>query len=512
MPTLKESLNYEPVELNFGTSGLRGLVTDMTDLECYINTAGFLSFVKGGGSVANVLVAGDLRFSTPRIIGAVIQAIKDAGLNPIFCGFIPTPALAYAALQQQSPCIMVTGSHIPDDRNGIKFYTSTGEVLKSDEASIKEQVASFRQSIYGSDAQNAQFGADGMLLQAAALPNEDSNAAGIYLERYQNVFTEEPLRGKKVVMYQHSAVGRDMIPQILTSLGAEVVPVGRSEKFIPIDTENVTPDDNVYFKQLAQENPGLFAIISTDGDSDRPFVVDENGTFHRGDELGAVVADWLKAEFAAVPISSNDAVLEHLDTQAVPYESTKIGSPYVIEAMQKAKERDIQRVVGWEVNGGFLLGDDLEINGRVLKALPTRDAVLPIIVALLAAVDSQTKVSDVFARLPQRFTSAGLIDNFPIETAKKIVGTFSEDSSSVRDEIQNFFSSELGFGKVEKINSLDGVRIYFDNGDIAHIRPSGNAPQLRIYSVANSQERADEIVRMAVSEPDGIYRGIEKTM
>ena len=62
MASLGESLQYQPVELTFGTSGLRGLVTDMTDLECYINTAGFLRFLQGQQGLAagsTVYVAGD---------------------------------------------------------------------------------------------------------------------------------------------------------------------------------------------------------------------------------------------------------------------------------------------------------------------------------------------------------------------------------------------------------------------------------------------------------------------
>jgi len=57
-----------------------------------------------------------------------------------------------------------------------------------------------------------------------------------------------------------------------------------------------------------------------------------------------------------------------------------------------------------------------------------------------------------------------------------------------------------------RINLLDGLRVWFNNGDIVHIRPSGNAPQLRVYAVADKQSRADEIVTLALQEPDGILR------
>jgi phosphomannomutase len=50
------------------------------------------------------------------------------------------------------------------------------------------------------------------------------------------------------------------------------------------------------------------------------------------------------------------------------------------------------------------------------------------------------------------------------------------------------------------------VRIYFANGDVAHVRPSGNADELRIYAVADSRERAEEIAAAGVSEPNGLLR------
>src|SRR5271156_1947849 len=128
--------------VGFGTSGARGLVSAMTDRVCYGYTSGFLSYLREIGEFApgrEVAFAGDLRPSTPRILIACAQAIRDAGGAPVFCGFVPTPALAYYAFGQRMPSLMVTGSHIPDDRNGVKFHRTEGEVLKTDEAGIARQ-------------------------------------------------------------------------------------------------------------------------------------------------------------------------------------------------------------------------------------------------------------------------------------------------------------------------------------------------------------------------------------
>lgn len=508
MPTIRDVLTYTPVELSFGTSGLRGLVTDMTDLECYINTAGFLRYLEHAESLkpaSSVYIAGDLRASTPRILRAVHKAVIDCGYKTVYCGTVPTPAVALHARVKRAPCIMVTGSHIPADRNGIKFYKIAGEVLKPDEPAIKQAVGQMRADIYVQPAE--AFTPEGALTRPPAMPREDEEARQRYMRRFVDVFDARTLAGKKVVCYEHSSVGRDMLTQLLRDLGAEVVSVGRSEVFVPIDNENITPDDQAYFKALAAQHPDAFAIVSTDGDSDRPFVVDETGVFHRGDVLGAIVAEWLKADFAAYTISSSDAVDTYLHSKSIETKHTKIGSPYVLAALTAASQHKYLRAVGWEVNGGLLQQSDLLINGKTLSALPTRDAFLPIIGALRVAAVAKMKVSELFAALPQRFTQAGLIDNFSPEVYQDILARYATDTPETRHELGEFFP---GFGKITKMNTLDGLRLYFASGDIAHIRLSSNAPQLRMYSVAGTQARADEIVAQAIKDPGGIFRQIEQ--
>jgi phosphomannomutase len=498
MASLRASLAYAPVELGFGTSGLRALVTDMTDLECYINSLGFLEFLAGRELIrpnATVEIAGDLRESTPRIMQAVMAAVSDAKYMAEYLGLIPTPALALQAITRQNAGIMVTGSHIPADRNGIKFYKPGGEVLKEDEVEIKLAVARARERIYGMDATDSRFLADGSLKLAAALPAAVATARDAYLFRYEAFFGSQCLAG-------HSAVGRDDLVELLQRLGAVVKPVGRSNVFVPIDSENITAEHQAYFKKTVTANLGTFAMVSTDGDSDRPFVIDEHGDFHRGDVLGAVVAHWLDADAASFPVSSSDAVTMWLDQMKVGWVETKIGSPYVVSAMAAAVRGGKKTVVGWEVNGGFMTGSEVVRGEHKLQALPTRDAIFPIIVALVAAKEEGIRVSQLFARLPKRYTQAGLIDNFPVDASRAIL----------QADLSSFFSPDAGFSAIRDINRLDGMRLYFENGDIAHLRPSGNAPQMRVYSVADSQARADEIVKITLAEPDGILREMERVL
>ncbi len=88
----------------------------------------------------------------------------------------------------------------------------------------------------------------------------------------------------------------------------------------------------------------------------------------------------------------------------------------------------------------------------------------------------------------------------------EIAGARDPAARELGAKLARVFTPALGFDGIVKINALDGVRIYFANGDVAHVRPSGNAPQLRIYANADTQARADWIVEQGLREPDGILR------
>jgi len=212
-----------------------------------------------------------------------------------------------------------------------------------------------------------------------------------------------------------------------------------------------------------------------------------------------IVAEFLGADAVVVPISCNDAIDQSRLRSALE-PKTRIGSPHVIAGMEQARAKGRQLVCGWEANGGFLLGSDIQRAGRTLRALPTRDALLPILGVLFAAADQP--LVELFARLPQRYSKAALLKNFPRPVSQQIVTRFVEAG-----RLAPFFP---GFGPITKIDLTDGVRIYFANGDVAHIRPSGNADELRIYAVADTQARADEITQLGVAEPGGILRTLAR--
>ena len=508
--SLRSALAYEPRELKFGTSGRRGLVADLTPLEIYITATAELEFLRTlprtSGGIAEgeeFYIAYDLRPSSAEIAQAVVQAIEDAGLKPVNLGGIPTPALTHYAISRHRGSIMITGSHIPFDRNGYKLNTSAGELLKTHEQPVNRTVEAVRARIYSQTFADSLFNELGQFKsERRELPPELDAGCAAYIDRYASFFGGSSLSGRKLLVYQHSAVGRDILVEILRRLGAEAIPAGRSETFVPIDTENIDAEQLATIQRLADEAGTVDAVVSTDGDSDRPLILGiEAGRakFFGGDLVGMIVAEYLSADAVVVPISCNDAIdRSHLASVLEP--KTRIGSPYVIAGMEIARAKSRRAICGWEANGGFLTGSEIERNGRKLAALPTRDAMLPILAVLSAAQEKSLTLPQLFARLPARFSKAALLKNFPRETSLKMMERFSS-----REELSKFFTG------IENLDYTDGIRITFDNGEVAHIRPSGNADELRFYAVADTQERADAMAAWGVAEPNGLLRQLQKS-
>jgi phosphomannomutase len=524
LSNLRENLNYGPRDLRFGTSGRRGRVVDLTQLETYISVAGELEFLQAlpaseGGIrrgdeffLAHDLRPSSIRFDTGQqdrgeLCQAAIQAIRDAGLTPVNLGPLPTPALTYCALERKRGSLMVTGSHIPFDLNGYKLNRSTGELLKEHEGPINESVERVRARVYGEPFETSLFNERGMLRGGHCdLPPVSPEGRAAYLKRYQSFFAGQDLKGRRILVYQHSAVGRDLLGELLEHFGAEVVVRGRSDEFVAIDTEAIDQAQLSAIQALADEAGPLWAIVSTDGDSDRPLILGfENGQarFCGGDLVGMVVAEYLGADAVVVPVTCNDAIDRGSLASALE-PKTRIGSPFVVAGMTAALAKGRKRVCGWEANGGFLLGSDIERHGRLLSALPTRDAFLPILGVLFCARSQGLELNEVFQRLPKRFSRAALLRNFPREDGKSLIAALSLMQP---EQLAPFFS---GFGKIARIDLTDGVRIYFANGDITHFRPSGNADEFRVYAVADTQQRANEIVDAGVAEPFGLIRSLAR--
>ncbi len=446
----------------FGTSGARGLNTQFTDSVCAAFSIAFINAMAKEYSFNKVALAMDRRPSSLFMAQSCAGALAALGYTVQFYGVLPTPALALQSMADGIPSIMITGSHIPFDRNGIKFYRPDGEISKADELAIISDETS---------------------VPEFSLPRlvELTDAKEGYLNRYTAAFPPTLFKGFRLGVYEHSAAGRDLNRVIFESLGATVVSLGRSDSFVPIDTEAVSDEDKDRALDWIQEHK-LDAIFSTDGDGDRPLLSDENGVWLKGDVLGVLCAQAVSARAVALPINAN-SVVDAVGFEKV--ERTRIGSPYVIGGMETLSQV-VTGVAGFEANGGFLCGEGLRLGGEPLDPLPTRDAILPALAVLAKSRLENITLSHLVSNLLTRYTASDRVQNIDIKKMKSLLTKWLADPRLAVKELQ--LESEL-----VEYNTLDGLRLILKNDDIVHIRPSGNAPELRCYVESHSLEQAEFI-------------------
>ena len=458
--TMQEVMKQSGVA--FGTSGARGLVTAMTDRVCYVYARSFIKYCETSYKCDHTIaIAGDLRPSTERILKALVKAGEDSSWKVIYCGRIPSPA--------------------------------------KDEQGIVSQAVDFDESI---------FDAKGMLKNAPALPAVETEAEENYVKRYPEFFGTKALSGLTIGVYQHSAVGRDIVVKVLESLGATVKPFARSETFIPVDTEAIRKEDEELARDFAHKD-FVDAIFSTDGDSDRPLLADDVGMWLRGDVLGILAAQALGIKRIATPVSCNTSLEKCGSFEKIC--RTRIGSPYVIAGMESlvdANDASVS-VAGYEANGGFLLQTNLtrafEDGTRTLPALPTRDALLPMIAVMVMVREQKMCVVDLLKKLPKRFTVSDRLKEFPTEVSKaklaeirekklgaKLFGSLTAKPSKFKPK--DGPDPKPFHGEVVSIDETDGYRMEFDSGDIVHLRPSGNAPEFRCYVETEGKDRSAELL------------------
>ena len=449
--------------LKFGTSGLRGLAVELRGQAARRYTAAFLRHTRQSSKapIHQVYLGRDFRPSSRDIVQDCAAAVAAAGLVPVDCGSLPTPALALHAKANGGAAIMVTGSHIPADRNGLKFYGPDGEISKADEAGIL--AALNQETISDLDVDPV---------------DQSEQATERYFERFASVLQANALSGLRIGVFEHSSVARDILGNVLRHFGAEAVSLGRCKGFVPVDTEAF---GDAVFAPIAGwvREYGLDAVVSADGDGDRPLLVDETGQFIRGDVLGLLAARHLEAQSVVTPVTSNSAIealglFEHVHR-------TRVGSPFVVGAINGAAGS----VIGFEANGGTFVGPGVVANGKALEPLVTRDAVLPILCVLGECVRLGLSLSAIVASLPLKHALADRLQDVASERSRRFLARLRDDVEAAR-----LFGS-LGISRRVEI---DGLQFWTEAGDMVHFRASGNAPELRCYVEARSPKAARDLL------------------
>ena len=392
----------------FGTDGIRGTAnTDpMTaEVALRVGMAAGRIFTRGDHR-HSVVIGKDTRLSGYMLEPALAAGFVAMGMDVIFVGPMPTPAVAMLTRSLRADLgVMISASHNPFHDNGIKLFGPDGYKL-SDET--EEQIESMIESDKQADlADSADLG------RAKRL----DDAEGRYIEFVKNTFPKgRRLDGLKIVVDCANGAAYKVAPAALWELGAEVVTFGVEPDGFNINKYCGSTDTRTMCRMVREH--GADIGIALDGDGDRVLIADETGTLLDGDQLMATVAEsWhrtgkLNGGGIVATVMSNLGLEHYLRDIGLKMERTQVGDRYVVEHMRANGFN-----VGGEQSGHIVLSD----------YTTTGDGLIAGLEVLAALVESDRPLSEIgrrFAPLPQILENVRFSGSPPLEhdTVRQAVG------------------------------------------------------------------------------------------
>ncbi len=436
----------------FGTNGIRGVVNEelTTQMTVRIGCAIGTFFQQG-----DLIVGYDARTSSPMLAKAVVAGLIATGCNVLLSGMAPTPALQFAVKNHGvDGAVIVTASHNPPQYNGIKVVWNDGIELS------REQEIEIENLFFDEKTDYADWDKLG---ETRALPR----VVDEYLEEIKTHIDSAEIEKKHyhVAVDAANSVGSLSAPRLLRELGCKVTTVNTNiDGTFPGRSPEPRPE-NLRDLSLIVRAVNADLGVAYDGDADRSIFVDENGEIHWGDRTFALVEKYFlmdnPGEKIVTPVSSSSLIKDIADSYKGQMIWTKVGSVTVSQTMKKVNAK-----LGGEENGGIFYGPHQSVrDGAMATAL---------ILEIMAKTDE--KLSRLLGKLPKYFIEKGKVE-CPDRLKEKTLERLTEQVSELN------------------IETIDGVKIWFDDGSAILMRPSGTEPVYRLYAEAKTREKAAELVQ-----------------
>ncbi len=457
--TIKTKENEPNVQRRlFGTNGVRGIYGRELTLPLVIDLTYSLATYFDTGPI---VVGFDGRNSSPLLSNIVSAVLNAGGLDVMMAGQMPTPCLQFAAKTKKfTGGIMITASHNPPEYNGIKPCANDGvEISREDERRVEK-------IFY-----NRQFSKIDQTNKTLV----DQNIINEYIDKVLSLIDVEKIKSRafKVVMDLGNGVQALVAPYLLKKLGCQVFTINSN---IDGDFPGRGPEPTVAnlssLSNMVRDVHADFGV-AYDGDGDRSLFCDEKGIIHPGDKTAAVLVKYLingKHNGAEIicPINTTLNVQLVADEGNSNIVYTKVGSVEVSREMIKRNA-----LIGLEENGGFMYG---KLN-QVRDGAMTTGLVLDMLANFSAANKSTTQFSDIIGSL------------------KKIAQFKTKFKCSSKEVANKIITKCLEHGSPNKIEKLDGAKIWIDEESWIMVRPSGTEPLVRMYGESISQTLLDSKVR-----------------
>lgn len=434
----------------FSTTGIRGPAdTFFTDDFCLKIGYAFGMFLKKKGKQQGyVAVAMDPRESSPRIKAKMSSGLALAGFEILDQGVIPTPALTYYAKQSAhiAGAVMVTGSHVVANLNGLKFTFEGEEITKAMEVELETEFDLIK---------SKQF--------KSIQPSVKNESAGqeLYLAMLTGL-VQGPYPKWKIFVDTTNGAQTEVVRELFNNLKIKVIwgqdSSIQADHFVPCDTD--VPKDFMEPCRQVLLNKADFGLVF-DVDGDRVIFIDDLGRFVHGDISCTLLAQDSDSKSIVTTISASSAV-DHIGKRVY---RTAVGSTLVA-----AKMKETGCTFGFETNGG----------GISAEIIYGRDGASTAIKMLNLLKKSEKKLSQIVDSLYPHYYF--FRDKITCQVEK-----YAQIYAVVDDLYSN-----------KQIDSTDGRKVYLTPDEWILFRASGTAPEFRVFVQSLEQKRASYLGQKAL--------------
>ncbi len=384
----------------FGTDGIRGTAGKDPMTKDFAFRLGWAAgtILGKGKSKPLILIGRDTRLSGPWLQEALQAGLECSGMRVIDLGVFPTPGVAYVTHTTEAIAgVVISASHNPAVENGIKFISHDG--MKLSEAT--------------------ELAIENLLETTPTMPEvlkelgeANSELRAIYEEDLLLNPGNLVLSNLKIVLDCSNGANYQVAPQLLRQLGANLIVLNEKP-----DGENINAQAG---SEYVRSKPGDFGRIieeemadlgiAFDGDADRVILFDEQGHMVDGDQILAILADYLHqtgnllGNALVTTNMANGALSKYAEKHGFTFVETPVGDKYVTEklmALYTASTKPAQLGIGGEQSGHIIILDEMHRTGDGL-----RTALWVIKVLLEKPRQKLSELTGKFQKYPQLIASA----------------------------------------------------------------------------------------------------------
>ncbi|MCI6630148.1 MAG: phosphoglucosamine mutase [Lachnospiraceae bacterium] len=373
----------------FGTDGVRGVANEELTplLAMQLGQAGAYVLAKENQHKPTIMVGCDTRISGDMLANALMAGVCSVGANAVYVGVVPTPAVAYLTKKYKVDAgVVISASHNPVEFNGIKFFDGNGYKLPD---AVEDEIEALVKS--GMDGVKFPIGSGvGKIKYRTDAREEYINHA------IQSVNVD--LSDLKIVVDCAEGASFYTSVEAMKELGAEVIAIHNNPDGTNINANCGSTHMEELMARVVYEKANIG--LAFDGDADRLLAVDENGKLVDGDQIMAIVGNYMKSQgklkldTIVVTVMSNLGFFLMAEKNGITAEQTKVGDRYVLERM-----REIGASLGGEQSGHVIFLDENTTGDGLLSALH-------LLQVLVETGKSLSELAEVMEVLPQALVNA----------------------------------------------------------------------------------------------------------